>query len=90
GLTPEDVVALVLPRTASWCVALLAVLRAGGTALSLPAEDDPGQLGQALQELGARHLLTTGELLPGAERTLPVLRLTADGIPAPTHPDVHT
>ncbi|WP_422646858.1 amino acid adenylation domain-containing protein [Actinoalloteichus caeruleus] len=87
-LDPEDVVAVVLPRTVSWCVALLAVLRAGGTALSLPAEDDPDQLREAIQELGARHLLTTEELLPGVERTTSVLRLAHDGAPTPPH--VHT
>lgn len=62
GVSPGARVAVLLPRDASWPVALLAVLRAGAVYLPLEARHPPARLREVLEDAEPRLLVTTPEL----------------------------
>jgi amino acid adenylation domain-containing protein/FkbH-like protein len=62
GVLPGARVAVLLPRDASWPVALLAVLRAGAIYLPLEARHPPARLREVLADAEPRLLVTTPEL----------------------------
>ncbi|MBL1100668.1 non-ribosomal peptide synthase/polyketide synthase [Streptomyces coffeae] len=76
GVAPETVVAVRLPRTSALLVALLAVLKAGGTSLYLDPELPEDRLRFLLQDAAPEVVLT-----PEALAAAPL-----DGLPA-TDPD---
>ncbi|MEU3603835.1 amino acid adenylation domain-containing protein, partial [Streptomyces sp. NPDC006798] len=61
GVGPEDVVALVLPRSAETIVSVLAVLKAGAAYLPIEPGDPADRIAFVVDDAGARHLLTTAE-----------------------------
>ncbi|MFE3098635.1 amino acid adenylation domain-containing protein, partial [Streptomyces sp. NPDC059248] len=69
GIGPEDVVALVLPRSPETIVAILAVLKAGAAYLPVDPGDPGDRLAFVVDDARAGHLLTTTE--------------TAGGLPGP-------
>nr|WP_030410856.1 non-ribosomal peptide synthetase [Streptomyces sp. NRRL S-1448] len=89
GVGPERVVAVQLPRTTEMFVALLAVLKAGGTQLSVDPELPPDRVAYLLADAAPQTVLT-----PDALRDAPLDRqpthnpTDADRI-APLHP-AHT
>ncbi|MCK1798056.1 amino acid adenylation domain-containing protein [Streptomyces sp. XM4193] len=103
GTGPEDVVALLLPRTEEMLVAQLAVLQAGAAYLPLDPEYPAERLEFMLADSSPRLLLTTGSLSgrAGATEELalddPATRTALDRRPAiaptdgerlrPLHPD---
>lgn len=67
GVAPGQVVALVLPRSAAWVVALLAVWRAGGAWLPLDPAWPEARRRQLLAEAGARLALSERGIWPEGE-----------------------
>ncbi|HEY0172360.1 MAG TPA: amino acid adenylation domain-containing protein [Pyrinomonadaceae bacterium] len=66
GLEPEEAVALLFEPSPEWIVSLLAVLKAGGAYLPLPAHSPAGRPGHTSDDAGVRILLTQQSLLPEA------------------------
>ncbi|MEW2162671.1 non-ribosomal peptide synthase/polyketide synthase [Streptomyces sp. NPDC007084] len=100
GAGPEETVALSLPRTADFLLAILAVMKAGAAYLPVDADLPAERVRAMLDDAGPRLVLTTEALaahLPDGD--LPVLALDApdtvartaaqpSGNPAPgSHPD---
>ncbi len=83
GVSPEDVVAVALPRSADLVVALLAVLKTGAAYLPLDLDHPTDRLAYMLTDSGARLVLTTAALaaeVPPAPRVeLDDIDLTAYG-----------
>ena len=68
GVGPETPVAVMLPRSASLVVTLLAIWKAGGAYVPLDPEFPPTRLAWMLADSGARHVVTDREraaALPG-------------------------
>ncbi len=79
GAGPERIVALALPRTEDYLVALLAVLKAGAAYLPLDPDLPAERMLAMLDDTAPRLLLTTGRLAPGLPQSaVPVLLLDAD------------
>ncbi|MFF7730907.1 amino acid adenylation domain-containing protein [Streptomyces sp. NPDC008001] len=82
GAGPEDVVAVVLPRSAGLLVGLLAVLKAGAAYLPVDPEHLSGRVSFVLGDIRPAAVLTTAEStdhLPGIDRDL-LLTLDAGGL----------
>ncbi|WP_033820827.1 amino acid adenylation domain-containing protein, partial [Kitasatospora sp. MBT63] len=86
GVGPQTVVGVAVDRTTRLPVALLAVLRAGGTYLPLDPDYPAERLTHMLADSGAAALLTDdGTALPGVPFDGPVLALHTRG-PGPGTP----
>ncbi|MET0626367.1 MAG: amino acid adenylation domain-containing protein, partial [Pyrinomonadaceae bacterium] len=66
GLAPEELVALLLPRSPQTVVALLGVLKAGGAYLPLEMQSPALRQAQLLRRSGARWLITADAEAAGA------------------------
>jgi amino acid adenylation domain-containing protein len=87
GVGPERLVALALPRSAEYVVALLAVARAGGAWLPLDPGHPPQRLAQALRTSPPALILVAGPSAgPPPAAGVPVLSVAADGEHAPLWP----
>lgn len=60
GLKPEDRVAFALPRTGRVIIAMLGILKAGGAYIPLDPEYPAERISHALNDSGARFILTDG------------------------------
>lgn len=78
GVGPRTVVGLGVPPSADFVVALLAVLKAGGTVALLDMSWLAGTLERALSSCGARLLLTVTGAAPPVPDGVGVLRLDQD------------
>ncbi|HZI20311.1 MAG TPA: non-ribosomal peptide synthase/polyketide synthase [Pyrinomonadaceae bacterium] len=67
GLVPEEAVALLLDPSPELIVALLAVVKAGGAFVPLPARSPAERVRQSMADAGARVLLTRQGLAPEGE-----------------------
>ncbi|MBF9133811.1 amino acid adenylation domain-containing protein, partial [Plantactinospora sp. S1510] len=63
GIRPEEIVAVAVPRSAELVVALLGVLRAGGTYLPLDLGHPRDRLAAVLADSGARAILSTADAM---------------------------
>ncbi|MFV3406932.1 amino acid adenylation domain-containing protein [Pseudomonas sp. NY15463] len=77
GVVPEQVVAIAAPRSAGWLVALLAVLKSGGTYVSLDLDTPIERQRQLLEDSRARILLDQGSALASLDHGLTVLAMGA-------------
>ncbi|HEX2252381.1 MAG TPA: amino acid adenylation domain-containing protein, partial [Thermoanaerobaculia bacterium] len=68
GVGPEDVVAVLAPRSAQFLTALLGVLRAGGVYLPLDPASPPARLARVLDDSAARVVLVAGTPAVSAAR----------------------
>ncbi|MEU6641150.1 AMP-binding protein [Saccharomonospora sp. NPDC046836] len=77
GLRPGDRVALRLPTSIEFAVAFFAVTRAGGIAVPVSPQAPDAELGQVLDDSGARLLLSAGaeELADGVTVLTPVVEV---------------
>ncbi|MEV5378992.1 amino acid adenylation domain-containing protein [Streptomyces nondiastaticus] len=84
GVGPEQIVALLLPRSGELLVAMLAVLKAGAAYLPLDPEHPAERLSFVLEDAGAALLLTTSAVEAtapeaGAAGAVPRMVLDHDG-----------
>ncbi|MER7010355.1 amino acid adenylation domain-containing protein [Saccharopolyspora sp. NPDC000359] len=84
GAGPEERIALALPRTADYLVAVLAVLKAGATCVPLDPSHPTARLRTLLAETQPRHVLTTSALSATLPPGHPLLVL--DEIAIDQHP----
>ena len=77
GVVPDARVALCLERSLEMVVALLAILKAGGSYVPLDPASPPERLAYMLEESSPAVLLT-GEAFERDSPTLPILRLNTD------------
>ncbi|WP_432010894.1 non-ribosomal peptide synthase/polyketide synthase [Streptomyces cucumeris] len=89
GVAPETVVAVRLPRTSALPVALLAVLKAGGTYLYLDPELPEERLWFLLDDAGPEVVLTPESLAAASLDGLPATDPVDDDRRAPLRPE-HT
>lgn len=79
GLGPESIIAVLLPRSTEWIVAILSALKAGGAYLPLDVRDPPQRMASILRQSEARLILTTTSWLTGLPASHPsVLCLDRD------------
>ncbi|MCF3102091.1 amino acid adenylation domain-containing protein [Streptomyces roseoverticillatus] len=81
GIGPEQIVALLLPRSSELLVAILAVLKAGAAYLPLDPEYPAERISFILEDAGAALMLTmstVGAGAPGAGPAGPVPRMVLD------------
>ncbi|MFK3781756.1 amino acid adenylation domain-containing protein, partial [Agrobacterium sp. NPDC089420] len=62
GVVPGNIVAVVVPRSEQMLVALLAVLKAGGSYLPCDPSDPPGRIGLILADAAPSLIITTSEI----------------------------
>ena len=87
GLRPEDRVAIALPRTPEFVVAILAIAKAGGASVPLDVAAPQERAAVILQRSGARFAITTTEFADLVAGT--TLITPADAATAPAdRPDV--
>ncbi len=60
GLKPEDRVAFALPRTGAVLIAILGILKAGGTYIPLDPEYPAERISHVLKDSGARFIIANG------------------------------
>jgi amino acid adenylation domain-containing protein/FkbH-like protein len=85
GVAPGERVAVLLPRDASWPIALLAVLRAGAVYLPLEARHPPARLREVIEDAAPRLLVTTPELAATLEVPAGLAWIDPNAVPsAPT------
>jgi surfactin family lipopeptide synthetase A len=63
GVTNDSAVALLFPRRKEFLIAVLAVFKAGGAYVSLDSDYPASRLDFMLNDLNARYLITTSELV---------------------------
>ncbi|WP_328369807.1 non-ribosomal peptide synthase/polyketide synthase [Streptomyces sp. NBC_00445] len=78
GAGPERIVALALPRTADFIVAMLAVLKSGAAYLPIDADLPAERVLAMLDDAGARLVLTAEALAAGLPDSDGVARLALD------------
>ncbi|MFE5719616.1 amino acid adenylation domain-containing protein [Streptomyces erythrochromogenes] len=78
GVGPEQMVALLLPRSADTVVALLSVMRAGGAYVPIDPGYPAGRIAHILSDSRPRLLITTAALSALASDAGPVEVLTLD------------
>ncbi|WP_158889707.1 non-ribosomal peptide synthetase [Amycolatopsis anabasis] len=83
GAGPEQVVAVVLPRSADLVVTLVAVLRAGAAYLPVDPELPPARIAELLADAAPAFVLTEDSL---PELLATPIESTVDTIVAPEHP----
>ncbi|RKT89270.1 enterobactin synthetase component F [Saccharopolyspora antimicrobica] len=84
GAEPEARIAVALPRTADYLVAVLAVLKAGATCVPLDPGHPAARIRTLLAEVQPRHVLTTTEIgaaLPSGHPLLVLDEITTDQQP---------
>ncbi|HEY1351601.1 MAG TPA: amino acid adenylation domain-containing protein [Ktedonobacteraceae bacterium] len=87
GVGPEQLVALVLPRSLDMVSTLLAILKAGGAYVPLDPAHPAERLALLLQDLRASVLLTSPALLPALRQVTPTTcLLSADLAPGSERP----
>ncbi|GCB44690.1 polyketide synthase [Streptomyces sp. NL15-2K] len=92
GVGPEDVVAVVTPRTVDMAVAVLGVLKSGAAYLPVDPDYPAGRVSFLLTDARPRAVVTTrelaGSLPPGVPETLLLTAGDEDGgaLPVPTAP----
>ncbi|MGP1384409.1 MAG: amino acid adenylation domain-containing protein [Thainema sp.] len=62
GVKPESIVAIVLPRSLDWLIAVLGVLKSGGAYLPLDPHQPVERLNHLCQSAGAVTVLTNAEI----------------------------
>ena len=65
GVDRETIVAMLLPRTMTMLVGILAILKAGGAYMPIDPDYPQEQIGYMLQDSKSRYLLTEGALPAG-------------------------
>ncbi|MEU5185533.1 amino acid adenylation domain-containing protein [Streptomyces klenkii] len=78
GIGPEQVVALLLPRSSELLVAILAVLKAGAAYLPLDPAYPAERISFILEDAGAALVLTTSAVEAGNAESVAVPRLVLD------------
>ncbi|WP_433260071.1 amino acid adenylation domain-containing protein [Actinosynnema sp. CS-041913] len=82
GIGPDDVVALALPRSVDFVIALLAVLDAGAAFLPLDVEHPPERLRELVADAGSALVLAVGETAGIAPDAVPCVLLDTRAGPA--------
>ncbi|WP_282687668.1 MULTISPECIES: amino acid adenylation domain-containing protein [unclassified Streptomyces] len=80
GIGPEDLVAVVLPRSADAFAAMLAVLKAGAAYVPVDTQLPPARIASMLQEAAPRLLIGNAEIAG---------RIGVAGVPLVTVADLH-
>lgn len=70
GVGPESLVAVCLDRSPELVIAIVAILKAGGAFVSLPADSSSERLEYLLQDTGAEMVITKEALVDRLERAL--------------------
>ncbi|WP_405754214.1 amino acid adenylation domain-containing protein [Streptomyces sp. NBC_01411] len=79
GAGPETFVALALPRTADYPVALLAVLKSGAACVPVDPEHPAERIRYLLTDAAPLCVVTTAAAAPGLPATVPALLVDAPG-----------
>ncbi|MEN0138384.1 MAG: amino acid adenylation domain-containing protein [Rhodococcus sp. (in: high G+C Gram-positive bacteria)] len=84
GIRPEEAVAVVLPRSPEFLISLLAVAKAGGTAVPVAVDSPAARRDSILTQTGARLALTTPEFAIAGLHAVDVPTVLAGTGPAPS------
>lgn len=78
GVSPDDVIAIAVPRSASLIVAVLAVLKSGAAYLPVDLGYPDDRIGLMIADAAPAYLICAGPELPNSHHGTSVLRIDTD------------